>query len=116
VFEKLDNPFFRNLTEKNRERYDRNRKQVVSWLLAGWPETQERIRVNGLIYVSKGSIKEFVQLVLEVVGQDRGSNETPTTGALNEAHKRHLAYLKRQFPELPYICAASRTGPLASES
>jgi hypothetical protein len=70
VFEKLENPFFRNITEKNRERYEYNRKQVTSWLLAGWPETEERIRTNSLIYVSKGSIKEFAQLVLEVVKED----------------------------------------------
>jgi hypothetical protein len=106
VFETLENPLFRNLTEKNRERYECNRKKVVGWLLAGWPETEERIRTNSLIYVSKGSIKEFVQLVLDVVGQDPhllGSYDTPTTDALKEAHKRHLAYLKRQFPELLHV-------------
>jgi hypothetical protein len=103
VFETLENPFFRNLTEKNRERYEYNRKKVVGWLLAGRPETEERIRTDSLIYVSKGSIKELAQLVLEVVGQDPhllGSKDTPTTDACKEAHKRHLAYLKRQFPEL----------------
>jgi hypothetical protein len=106
VFETLENPFFRNLTEKNRERYEYNRKKVVSWLLAGWSETEERIRTNTLIYVSKGSIKEFAQLLLDVVGQHPtllGSYDTPTTDALKEAHKRHLAYLKRQFPELLHI-------------
>ncbi len=110
MFEKLENPFFRNITEKNRERYEYNRKQVASWLLAGWPETEERIRTNSLIYVSKGSIKEFAQLVLEVVGQDPhllGSYDTPTTDALKETHKRHLAYLKRQFPELLHFTAES---------
>ena len=87
----------------------------MSWLLAGWSETQERIRINSLIYVSKGSIKEFAQLVLEVVGQDHGSYDRPTTDALKEAHKRHLAYLKRQFPELPHIRDASCTAPLVSK-
>jgi len=110
VFERLDNPFFRNITEKNRERYERNRKKVVSWLLAGWPETEERIRTNRLLYVSKGSIKEFAQLVLEVVGQDPhllGSYDTLTSDALKEAHQKHLAYLKRQFPELLHIRATA---------
>lgn len=78
MFEKLDNPLFRNLTGRNLERYEYNRKKVVSWLLAGWPETEERIRTNSLLY-PKGSI---------------------------EAHKKHRAYLKRQFPELPHICDA----------
>jgi hypothetical protein len=76
VFEKLDNPLFRNLTGRNRERSDYNRKKVVSWLLAGWSETEERIRTNSLLY-PKGAI---------------------------EVHTRHLAYLKRQFPELSHIC------------
>lgn len=57
VFETLQNPLLRNLTQKSRERYKYNRKTVVNWLLAGWPETQERIRANRLIYVSKGSLK-----------------------------------------------------------
>jgi hypothetical protein len=109
VFEKLENPFIRNLTQKNRERYDYNRKKVVSWLLAGWPETEERIRTNSLLYVSKGSLKEYAQLWLEVVGKPDllGSKDTPTTDALNEAHKKHLAYLKRQFPELLHFTAES---------
>jgi hypothetical protein len=77
VFEKLSNPFFRNLTEKNQEQYEKNRKKVVHWLLAGWPETQERLRTNDLI----------------------------AGGAW--AHKRHLAYLKRQFPELLHLAAES---------
>ena len=74
--------------------------------MAGWPETEERIRTNRLLSVSKGSIKEFAQLVLEVVGQDPhllGSYDKPPTDALKEAHERHLAYLKRQFPELLHI-------------
>jgi hypothetical protein len=75
VFETLSNPFFRNLNEKNREQYENNRKKVVQWLLAGWPETQERLRTNNLI----------------------------TGGAYR--HKRHLAYLKRQFPELLHVTA-----------
>jgi hypothetical protein len=110
VFEKLENPWLRNLTEKNRERYEYNRKKVASWLLAGWPETEERIRTNSLIYVSKGSLKDYAQLWLEVVGKDPnllGSKDTPTTDALKEAHKRHLAYLKRQFPELLHFTAES---------
>jgi hypothetical protein len=110
VFEKLENPLFRNLTEKNRDRYEHNRKKVASWLLAGWPETEERIRTNSLIYVSKGSLKEYAQLWLEVVGKDPnllGSKDTPTTDALKEAHKKHLAYLKRQFPELLHFTAES---------
>jgi hypothetical protein len=53
VFEKLENPFLRNLTQKNRVRYEYNRKKIVSWLLAGWPETEERIRTNRLLYVPK---------------------------------------------------------------
>ncbi len=73
VFEKLSNPLFRNITEKKREQYEKNRKKVVHWLLAGWPETQERLRTNDLI----------------------------AGGAW--AHKRHLAYLKRQFPELLHV-------------
>ena len=106
MFEKLEIPLLRNLTEKNRERYEYNRKKVVTWLLAGWPQTKERIGANSLIYVSKDSIKEFAQLVLEVVGQNPlwlGSLDKPTTDALKEAHMRHLAYLKRQFPELLHI-------------
>ena len=75
VFEALSNPFFRNLTKKNREQYEKNRKKVVHWLLAGWPETQERLRTNNLI----------------------------AGGAW--ANKRHLAYLKRQFPELLHVTA-----------
>ena len=110
VFEKLENPLFRNLTEKNRDRYEYNRKKVASWLLAGWPETEERIRTNRLLYVPKGSLKEYAQLWLEVVGKDPsllGSKDTPTTDALKEAHKKHLAYLKRQFPELLHFTAES---------
>ncbi len=106
VFEILDNPYFRKLTESNRERYKYNRKKVVDWLLAGWSETEERIRTNSLLYVSKGSIKEYVQLWFEVLGQDHhlpGSYDKPTTDALKEAHKKHLAYLKRQFPELLHL-------------
>jgi hypothetical protein len=104
VFEELENPLFRNLTPKNRERYEYNRKKVASWLLAGWPETEKLIRTNSLIYVSK----EYAQLWLEVVGKDPnllGSKDTPTTDALKEAHKKHLAYLKRQFPELLHFTA-----------
>jgi hypothetical protein len=110
VFEKLENPLFRNLTKKNRERYEYNRKKVASWLLAGWPETEELVRTNSLIYVSRGSLKEYAQLWLEVVGKDPnllGSKDTPTTDALKEAHKKHLAYLKRQFPELVHFTAES---------
>jgi hypothetical protein len=70
VFETLSNPFFRKLNEKNREQYENNRKKVVYWISAGLPETQERLRTNNLI----------------------------AGGA--SAHKRHLGYLKRQFPEL----------------
>jgi hypothetical protein len=77
VFETLSNPFFRNLNEKNREQYENNRKKVVQWLLAGWPETHERLRTNNLI-----------------AGGARG-------------HKRHLAYLKRHFPELLHVTAES---------
>ena len=77
VFETLSNPFFRNLNEKKREQYENNRKKVVQWLLAGWPETQERLRTNNLI----------------------------ARGAWG--HKRHLAYLKRQFPELLHVTAES---------
>jgi hypothetical protein len=77
IFEALSNPFFRNLTEKNREQYEKNRKKVVRWLLAGWPETQERLRTNNLI----------------------------AGGAW--VNKRHLAYLKRQFPELLHVTAES---------
>jgi hypothetical protein len=77
VFETLRNPLFRNLNEKNREKYENNPKKVVQWLLAGWPETQERLRTNNLI----------------------------ARGAWG--HKRHLAYLKRQFPELLHITAES---------
>jgi hypothetical protein len=76
--------------------------------LAGWPETEERIRTNRLLYVPKGSLKEYAQLWLEVVGEDPnllGSKDTPTTDALKEAHKKHLAYLKRQFPELLHFTA-----------
>jgi hypothetical protein len=75
VFERLNNPFFKNLTGKNRQQYEDNRKKVVQWLLAGWPETQERLRTNKLI------------------------------GGGAWAHKRHLAYLKRQFPELLHVPA-----------
>lgn len=110
VFEKLENPFLRNLTQKNRVRYEYNRKKVVSWLLAGWPETEERIRTNRLLYVPKGSLKEYAQLWLEVLGKDTkllGSKDTPTTDALKEAHMKHLAYLKRQFPELLHFTAES---------
>jgi hypothetical protein len=110
VFEKLENPFLRNLTQKNRDRYEYNRKKVASWLLAGWPETEERIRTNRLLYVPKGSLKEYAQLWLEVLGKDTnllGSKDTPTTDALKEAHKKHLAYLKRQFPELLHFTAES---------
>jgi hypothetical protein len=59
--------------------------------------------------VSKGSLKEYAQLWLEVVGKPDllGSKDTPTTDALNEAHKKHLAYLKRQFPELLHFTAES---------
>ena len=60
--------------------------------------------------MSKGSIKEFAQQVLEVVGQDPhllGSYDTSTTDALKEAYKRHLAYLKQQFPELLHFTAES---------
>jgi hypothetical protein len=111
VFEKLENPFFRNLTEKNRKRFEHNRKKVVSWLLAGWPETEERIRTNRLLYVPKGSLKEYAQQWLEVVGKPNllGSKDTPTTDALKEAHMKHLAYLKRQFPELLHFTAESAT-------
>lgn len=77
VFETLRNPFFRNLNEKNKEQYENNRSKVVHWLLAGWPGTQEGLRANNLI----------------------------AGGAW--AHKRHLAYLKRQFPELLHITAES---------
>ena len=110
VFEKLENPFFRNLTQKNRDRYEYNRKKVASWLLEGWPETEERIRTNRLLYVPKGSLKEYAQLWLEVLGKDTnllGSKDTPTTDELKEAHKKHLAYLKRQFPELLHFTAES---------
>lgn len=109
VFEKLANPFLRNLTQKNRERYAYNRKKVASWLLAGWPETEERIRTNSLLYVSKGSLKEYAQLWLEVIGKPNllGSKDIPTTDALKDAHKKHLAYLKRQFPELLHFTAES---------
>jgi len=106
VFETLDNPFFPKLTQSNRERYEYNRKKVAGWLLAGWPETEERIRTNSLLYVYKGSIKEYVQLWFEVLGRDSrmpGSHDKPTADALTEAHKKHLAYLKRQFPELFHI-------------
>src|SRR5579883_32600 len=70
VFERLRNPFFRNLTEKNRQQYEANRKKVVLWLRAGWPETQERLLKGDLI------------------------------GGGKWINKRHLASLKRQFPEL----------------
>jgi hypothetical protein len=79
VFERLGNPFFRGLTEKNREQYEKNRRKVVQWLLAGWPETKERLRTNNLI------------------------------GGGAWAHERHLAYLKRQFPELLHFTAESAT-------
>ena len=112
VFEKLENPFFRNLTEKNRERYEYNRMKVASWLLAGWPETEERIRTNRLLSVSGGLIKEFAQLAREVVGHDTPLlGSTATTDAVKEAHKRHLAYLKRQFPELLHFTAESAVCP-----
>ena len=103
IFEKVENPLFPNLTAKKRQRYESNRNKIVSWLLAGWPETEQRHRTSSLIYVSKGSIKEFAQLVLEVAGRDRhllGNYDKPTPDALNKAHEKHLAYLKRQFPEL----------------
>ncbi len=77
VFETLTNPLFRNITEKKREQYENNRKKVVQWLFAGWPETQERLRTNNLI------------------------------GGGAWGHKRHLAYLKRQFPELLHVTAES---------
>jgi len=79
VFEELSNPFFRSLSEKNREQYEKNRRKVVQWLLAGWPETQERLRTNNLI------------------------------GGGAWFHKRHLARLKRQFPELLHFTAVSAT-------
>lgn len=79
VFERLDNPFFRGLSEKNREQYEKNRRKVVQWLLAGWRETQERLHANNLI------------------------------GGGAWTHKRHLAYLKRQFPELLHFTAESAT-------
>ena len=110
MFEKLENPLFRNLTQKNRDLYECNRKKVASWLLAGWQETEERIRANRLLYVPKDSLKEYAQLWLEVVGKDPnllGSMDIPTTDAIKEAHKKHLAYLKRQFPELLQICDAA---------
>lgn len=110
VFEKLENPFLKNLTQKNRSRYEYNRKKVVSWISAGWPETAERIRTTSLLYVPKGSLKEYAQLWLEVLGKDTnllGSKDTPTTDALKEAHMKHLAYLKRQFPELLHFIAGS---------
>ena len=86
--------------------------------MAGWPETEERIRTNRLLYVPEGSLKEYTQLWLEVVGKPNllGSKDTPATDALKEAHKRHLAYLKRQFPELPHIRDASCAVPSVSES
>lgn len=101
VFETLQNPLLRNLTEKNRERYKCNRKTVVSWVFAGWPETQERIRSNRLIFASNGSLKEFAQLLLEVAGL--GTADKPTTDELKKANQKHLEYLKRQFPELLHI-------------
>ena len=104
VFEKLDNPLFRNLTGKNRDRYEYNRKKVATWLLAGWPETEERIRTNSLIYVH--NLKEYAQLWLEVVGKDPNLLGGKAD-ALKEAHKKHLAYLKRQFPELLHFTAGS---------
>jgi hypothetical protein len=75
VFEKLTNPSFglRQLSEKKHQQYQNNRKKVVQWLLAGWPETQERLRTNNLI---NGGIWR---------------------------HKRHLIYLKQQFPELLHV-------------
>jgi hypothetical protein len=79
VFERLDNPFFRGLSEKSREQYEKNRRKVEQWLLAGWPETQERVRTNNLI------------------------------GGGAWTHKRHLAYLKRQVPELLHFTAESAT-------
>jgi hypothetical protein len=79
VFERLDNPFFRGLSEKSREQYEKKRRKVEQWLLAGWPETQERVRTNNLI------------------------------GGGAWTHKRHLAYLKRQVPELLHFTAESAT-------
>jgi hypothetical protein len=61
-----------------------------------------------LLYVPKGSLKEYAQLWLEVVGKPNllGSKDTPTTDALKEAHMKRLGYLKRQFPELLHLTAA----------
>ena len=70
VFATLTNPFFQNLTEKNRQQYEANRQKVVLWLRAGWPETQERLLRGDLI------------------------------GGGKWVNKRHLASLKRQYPEL----------------
>lgn len=70
VFEKLSNPFFRSLTEKNRQQYEANRKKVLLWLRAGWPETHARLLKGDLI------------------------------GGGKWVNKRHLASLQRQFPEL----------------
>lgn len=80
VFKVLENPFFRNLTEKNRQQYNTNRKEVLLWLRLGWPETQEKLL--------KGSL----------IGGGRRANE------------RHLAYLKRQFPELLDEAASPPSG------
>jgi hypothetical protein len=77
VFERLDNPFFRGISKKNQEKYEANRRKVVQWLLAGWPETQERLRANNLV------------------------------GGGAWTQKRHLAHLKRQFPELLHLMAKS---------
>jgi hypothetical protein len=82
VFETLTNPFFRNISGKKRQQYENNRQKVVRWLLAGWPETQERLRTNNLI--AGGSWQ----------------------------HKRHLAYLKRQFPELLHVTSESHASLL----
>lgn len=114
IFESLENPFLPNLTLKNRQRYESNRNKIVSWLLSGWIETEKLIRTNSLIYVSKGSIKELAQLVLEVVGRDPhllGDYDKPTPDALKKAHEKHLEYLKRQFPELRRVLDAASPRP-----
>ena len=106
IFEKLENPFFRNLTQKNRSQYEYNRKRVATWILAGWPETSERIKNNKLLYVAKGSLKEYAQLWLEVFGKDPtmiGEKDEPTHEQVTAVHSKHLAYLKRQFPELLHV-------------
>jgi hypothetical protein len=76
------------------------------------PKKNEGIpeRTNRLLYVPKGSLKEYAQLWLEVIGKDTnllGSKDTPTTDALKDAHKKHLAYIKRQFPELLHFTTES---------